>query len=114
MVSQLSILDVISSEANKQAGMSKAMNGVDPFWKDKALVALKEFLYNQDSGYKFRVEEFREWATQHNKVTVPHSKRAYGPVIKKAEKLSLVEFAGNSRVTNPDANRCFCSVWAKI
>lgn len=86
---------------------------VDPQWKDAMIRALQEYLCNQDNGYTFMIEDFRVWAEKKG-LRMPAEKRNFGHVVTEARRLSLVRSVGVAKVKNPNANKAYATVWAKI
>jgi len=114
---QISLLDQIDAHEAKLRGMQQALdsaNNKDPFWKEKAMIALKEYLRDKPLDFAFRVEDFRRWAEFHKKVSDPPSFRAFGPIIKEAAKGGLVKSVGMGPVTNPKAHGAYANHWIKL
>lgn len=115
---QTDILTLIAEgEALKEKGLQAAVdhaNGNTPGWSDKIYSLFKEWLETKRSGYQFKTEDFRVWVELNDKIVTKASKRAYGFICPKAAKSGLIRSAGQTKVNNPTAHRCFASLWEKI
>lgn len=71
-----------------------------------------EFLQNyMKSNRRFQVEDVRQASV--GIITQPNDKRAWGSVIKKAQRMGLVKNVGYEAVSNPKANGTPASVWVR-
>lgn len=105
-------------EQLKQQGIEQAINHADsipPFnWSDKAYNFLTSWLGTVPVGYSFMAEDVRVLAEKRNVVPVPPSKRSWGAILLKARKEGLIISNGINVVKNPQAHRCFATLWIKI
>lgn len=101
------------SAAARDVGMEKSADHAGTEWIDKALVLMKKYTGACDEGL-FICEQFRDYCTDCDLEAPPHL-RAYGTVMKKAEKLGLIRNTGRfTQVNNVKAHKANCSVWQKI
>lgn len=113
MNQQTNLFDIKQGETNRDAGIQQACNNADekqPGWTDDAYGYLVEFVAM--STGPFMVEQVGAYAEAQG-LPYPPSKRAWGGVIKRAQKRGLVEHAGYDRVKNSNAHACIASVWRK-
>lgn len=107
----LNFLDRSESEKLRNDGIRRAVDHADqrkPLWRLRALNFLKR--YPKD---RFMAEDLREWSYSAGLETPP-SCRAWGWVIKEAQRQGLIDHAGYQLVKNPLAHRTPASVWIKV
>jgi len=99
----------INGELLKQAGIQQSLftaekkyNG----WRDKAFDFLIGFA---EKNNFFLTEDVRRASA--GIIPEPPSLRAWGGVVVRARKAKIVEFAYTATVKNPNAHKCFASVW---
>ena len=106
----MSQLDFFKSEQLREYGITRAIENAgrkSDNWRDHALQFVVRF-----PKERFMTEEVRVWAHE-NGLPIPPSARAWGAVIRAAEKLGLVRRVGYGSVSNPKAHRTPASVWMK-
>lgn len=104
-------LDREQSIRNRDAGIEAAAEHADarvPDWQDKAMEYLKKF-----PRERFQVEDLREWAHSNGLIKPPHA-RAWGAVIKRAQREGLVMHIGYQAVSNTKAHSMPASVWERM
>ena len=77
-------------------------------FKEQALEFLKDYMR---TNRRFQVEDVRQASV--GIIAQPNDKRAWGSVIKKAQRLGLVKSVGYEAVSNPKANGTPASVWVR-
>ena len=77
-------------------------------FKEQAFTFLQSYM---KSNRRFQVEDVREASM--GIIAQPRDKRAWGSVIKKAQRLGLVKNVGYESVSNPKANGTPASVWVR-
>ena len=94
----------------RDSGMAQALNHADeaePTWSDQAYEFVCEFA---ERRVEFRAEQVREHAERFG-LPVPPSARAWGGVINRAVKASLIKRVRFDVCSNAKAHRCNVSVW---
>lgn len=116
---QSDILSAIADgERMKAEGMQRAIDHADavsevtPQWSQRAFNTAVEYVRDHPAGFQFKTEDVRLWADIRNKIEQPPSDRAWGGVILKLAKQKLIYKVGHAVVTNPNAHRCFATLWA--
>jgi hypothetical protein len=119
MYKQLDISTAIADgERLKEDGMQRAIDHADavseisPQWSQRAFNAAVQYVREFPSGHQFKTEDVRLWADKHNKIEQPPSDRAWGGVIVKLANQKLIYKVGHAVVNNPNAHRCFATLWA--
>ena len=77
-------------------------------FKEEAFTFLQTYM---KSNRRFQVEDVRQASV--GIIPQPNDKRAWGSVIKKAQRLGLVKNVGYEAVSNPKANGTPASVWIR-
>lgn len=106
-------LDILSSIAERDAGIQTAITHADavtPDWSSMAYEELKRFL--KITPGEFMGENFRSHCAQIDFPLPPHA-RAFGGIIVKAYKSGLIRRVRFDQVSNKKAHACFASVWIK-
>ncbi len=104
-------LDRAASIRNRDAGMEAALehaDAVEEDWGDQALELVRRY----PSDQAFMTEEVRAWAYERG-LPEPPNHRAWGPVMKKAERAGIITHAGTGLVSNPQAHRTPAALWVK-
>lgn len=99
----------------RDEGIQKAVdhaNEVHDRWADEAYEHFKMYLNNHPIGFKFMIEDFREYSRGF--LPSPPSKRAFGVLAVRAKRDELIKKAGYGQVSNPSAHRANASVWIKL
>ncbi len=103
-------LDKEKSEILRDIGIEQAVENADKkesCWSDEALEYVIKYPHN-----RFMAEEVRIWAYSEGLNIPPHG-RAWGAVIRRAEKAGIIKHDGFKNVSNPKAHRTPASVWIK-
>lgn len=102
--------DPIRAIAGRDEGMERAKNKAErtrPGWIQSAMLSILAF-----PRAEFRVEELRQFAYA-NGLDKPPSQRAWGPVIMRARRESLIEFVRYEIAQGNDMHRQPVSLWKK-
>ncbi|MCG7348812.1 hypothetical protein [Sphingomonas sp. ACRSK] len=81
-------------------------------WKDLALDRVLDFVVLKSENETFFGTDVREWATK-NGLPEPSDTRAWGSVMKNAERAGLVEHAGYGLSPSPASHKTPCSMWRR-
>lgn len=107
-------LDASRGRANRDAGIKKAVANANKKTSDWSKMAYNYFVaFLNDRHTPFMCEDARVYAEQ-NGLPEPPSKRAWGMIILKAKKESIITRCGMGTVKNPNANNANASIWTKI
>lgn len=96
----------------KERGITLALrnaNEVTPGWGERARIWMTKFVNESPNNYQFLGEDFREWVK--DKLEEPPNKRAFGAIILWAAKHKMIRKIGHATVKNPNAHKCFSSLW---
>ena len=99
----------------RDEGIQKAVDNAESKeegWSDTAYQYFKIYINNKPRGFKFMIEDFREYIR--GTLPLPPSKRAFGVLAIRGKRDRLIAKAGHGQVVNPTAHRCFASVWIKL
>lgn len=108
---QSTIFDIPAAERARDAGIKQACDNAEdkiPSWNDIAYEYLVEKLKTIHSP--FMTEDIRAMA-EAGGVPIPPSKRAWGGIIKRAQKNGLVAHAGFSQVKDENSHRAVAAQW---
>lgn len=106
-----------TGELLKQHGINQAVEhagAVHKNWYEKACNVAKQYIKTKPKGYKFMMEEIRNWGEDNNLLPTPPSKRAWGAVSRFVTTTGLARIIGYGSVTNPLAHRTPASVYVKL
>lgn len=97
----------------RDRGIRKAADHAGDKWNDLAYRHLLKFVESLPRHRRFMTEQVRTYAYSHG-FAPPPSERAWGSVILRAVKASLVVSCGYSKVSNQKAHCANAAVWRKI
>lgn len=105
-------MDLLSGHDLKEQGIYRAVKHADDVyedWQEIAYKMLKEFIEFSD-GKPFMCEDVRRFASNSN-LKEPPTNRAWGAIIKRADKDGIIKHCGFGQVSNPRAHRANASLW---
>ena len=108
------VLNIRIAEQRRDAGIEEAIEHADNVitgWSDKAYQILRQFLNTIDS--EFMVEQVRQYAAGIEGYEAPSHDRAWGGVVRRAQKAGLVIYVTTRRTSNVNAHRTPAGLWRK-
>lgn len=102
--------DPVAAVAGRDEGIARAKNKAErtrPGWLESAMLSILAFPRKE-----FRVEELRQFAYAHG-LDRPPSQRAWGAVIMKARRESMITFVRYEAAQGSDMHRQPVSLWKK-
>lgn len=118
-IRQMDLFDTVAEAIKPEAeilrdkGMQRAEDkaNLNSFnWSIIAYTLLQKYV--KITPTSFLAEDFREWASKQG-LEDPPSKRAFGSIIKKANKDKLIRHCGYGKTKNPKAHCTPASLWTK-
>ena len=105
-------------EKNKIRGMTKALNHANlknsGTWGERAYEVSLMYLKGKPKGFSFMFEDIRNWAERASLIESPPSNRAWGSIPIRLAKENIITKVGLGIVKNPNANKCYANMWAKV
>lgn len=107
--------DLFTAVELRDIGMKMAedhANEVHENWSERCYKLLIEFIKLTDTS--FQTEHFRFYCESKNRLEIPPTKRAYGPVVLRAVKSGLIKRVGYANTSDPRSHGNPKSVWLKV
>ena len=112
---------LFTGEELANQGIKKAVdhaNQVTPKWAEMAYDCFLSYLGCCPSGYNFMAEDVRDFSTRHypficDGLPEPPSLRAWGGIMRRAQRAGVIRAIGTRKVVNPKAHSANATLWIK-